>query len=536
MAHDYIVVGAGSAGCALAAGLAAKPDTSVLLLEAGPTDRNLQVRVPAAMADLWLSELDWAYDTTPQPGLDGRGDTWPRGKLIGGPASINAMMYVRGLEPDFDAWADAGADGWDAAAMLAAFRRIEDDARGPAEHRGTGGPLHVQPQRDPSPLSLAFLDACAELGIEPTDDYHLDPYGASLAMVTQRPGRRWSAADAFLRPALKARGSQLTVRPDIEVTRIVVEDGRAVGVGAIVRGRRRVTRANSEVIVCAGAVASPTLLQRSGVGPADQLRRVGIDVAVDLPGVGENLADHLSVPSIAAVDGPHSLYGADTEHRHLLRWLTGRRGKLTSNIGEALAFLRPDGEQPGPDLELIFAPAGIREHGAVEVEQPAVTCGPILLQPASRGSVRLASSEHRIPPLVDPGSLSDPEGEDLRRLVHGARVAQQVLTTTEALGRHVTSLLLPERILDDDAQLAAHVRATAVTLYHPVGTCRIGRDDDPLAVVDPQLRVRGVDGLRVADASVLPSLIRGHTNAAAIAVGERAARIVTGVETVPVTR
>jgi choline dehydrogenase len=525
VAFDYVVVGGGSAGCAAAAGLAAERDTSVLLLEAGPRSLDPRVRIPAAAADLWFGRLDWAFTTEPQASLDGRQDTWPRGRVLGGSSAINAMMYVRGMDADYDAWPGLGAPGWDAATMTAAFRRLEDDERGPGPHRGVGGPVPVSHLRDPSPLTHAFLDACEELGIPPVEDYHATPDGCGLTMVTQRDGARWSAADSFLRDHLRDRGSALTVRTDVEVERVAIEDGRAVGVDVVVGGRRRFARATREVLLCAGALGSPALLQRSGVGDPDHLRSLGIEVAAELPGVGEELQDHLVSGLSVGTDGD-SLYGADRDVRALLRWVRERRGPLTSNLAEAIAFLRTEDGLPAPDVELVAIPAALQDHGRTRPPQHGLTIVTVLLRPESRGRVRLASADPAVPPRIDPRSLSDPDGDDLRRLRAGVLFAQRLVTDTSALGARATGWLQPAAPLTDDREVDAHIRATAQTLYHPVGTCRIGADDR--AVVDPQLRVRGVEGLRVADASVLPTLIRGHTNAPAIAVGERAARIVAG--------
>jgi choline dehydrogenase len=524
---DVIVVGGGSAGCALAAGLAAQPDTSVLLLEAGPRPRDPRVRIPAAASDLWFGALDWAFDCEPQAALDGRRDTWPRGRALGGSTVINAMMWVRGMDVDYDAWPALGAPGWDAASMTASFRRLEDDARGPAPHRGIGGPIPVAHQQEPRELTHAFLDACEEVGIPRVDDYHASPDGCGLTMVTQRDGARWTAADAFLRDHLRDRGSSLTVRAGVEVERVAFEDGRAIGVDVLVDGRRRFARASREVVLSAGAIGSPVVLQRSGIGPADDLRALGIEVVAHLPGVGENLQDHLATGLSVGTDGG-GLFGADRDPRAMLRWLRRREGPLTSNLAEAIAFLRTEDGLEAPDIELLFVPAALEDHGRTRHAQHGLTLVTILLRPESRGRIRLASADPTTAPRIDPGSLSDPTGQDLRRLTAGLAAAQRLVTDTAALGARVTNWFLPAAPLRDDAALAAHTQATGQTFYHPVGTCRIGTDD--LAVVDPQLRVHGVEGLRVADASVMPTLVRGHTAAPALAMGERAARIIAGTD------
>ncbi len=525
MGHDYIIVGAGSAGCALAAGLIARTDATVLLLEAGPMDRDPRVRVPAAASDLWFGRLDWAYETTAQQGFGGRVDTWPRGKVVGGSSSINAMMYVRGMDVDYDGWAAGGATGWDAATMNELFHHLEDDERGPAPHRGIGGPLRVEHQRDPSPLSQAFLDACEELGLPRVEDYHADTDGCGLTMVTQRGGRRWSAADAFLRPAMAAAGGRLTVRTDVDVQRVIVEGGRAIGVDVLVDGAPRFARAGQEVLLSAGTVGSPHLLLRSGIGPAGHLASVGVPVVADLPAVGDNLQDHVLTGIAAGTDGD-SLYGADRDPAAVLRYLTKKRGPLTSNLGEAIGFVRTRADEPAPDIELICLPVGLQDHGRVRYPEHGITVGAILLRPDSRGSIRLASGDPSVPPVIDPGTFTDDASDDLRRLSDGLRWCQRLLVDTSTLGSRVTHLIDPASPLTTGEQVTEHVRRTAQTLYHPVGTCRMGSDPD--AVVDPELRVTGIDGLRVADASVMPTLIRGHTNAPAIAIGERAARLVAG--------
>jgi len=530
---DYVVVGAGSAGCAVAAGLVERTDAHVLLLEAGPEARDPRIAVPAMASDLWFGRDDWAYVTEPQAGLDGRRDTWPRGRVVGGSSAINAMMWVRGLDVDFDGWEDAGATGWGSERMNALFRTIEDDERGLSSTRGVGGPMRIERQRDPRPLTFAFLDACTELGIRVVDDYHAQPDGAALTMVTQRRGRRVTAADAYLAPHRPGRGpgrgrmplgpGRLTVRTGVTVERIVLRDGRAVGVEVRSGGDTRTVLARREVVVSAGAVATPALLMRSGIGPADVLRAHGIDVHVDRPAVGADLQDHVASGIAVGTDGG-SLYGADRDPRVLARWIARRRGPATSNIGEAIAFLRTDEALPAPDLELLAIPAALLDHGRTRFRQHGMTIAAIVLTPESRGRVTLRSADPAAPPIVAPGTFSDPGGRDLDRMLSGLRTVQALLTDTRALGGRVTDRLSPPRRLTETSELRAHARATGQTLYHPVGTCRMGSDAD--AVVDPELRVRGVEGLRVADASVMPRIVRGHTNAPSIAIGVRAGELI----------
>ena len=525
MAVDHIVVGAGSAGCAVAAGLAAEPDTSVLLLEAGPPDRDPRVRIPAAASDLWFGKLDWNYRTEPQSELEGRRDAWPRGRLLGGSSSINAMMHVRGMDADYDEWAAGGATGWDAATMTRLFRQLEDDERGPAEHRGVGGPLRVEHLREPRALTRSFLDACGELGIPEVEDYHAQPDGCGMTMVSQRGGRRWSAADAFLDDQRLGTGSSLHVRTGVEVQRIAIEDGRAIGVDVFVDGQPRFARAEREVVVAAGTVATPPLLQRSGIGPADELRSLGIEVVVDAPQVGENLQDHVVAGMVVGTAGG-SLYGADRDPRQIAEWLRHRRGPLSSNLAEAIAFVRTRRGEVAPDIELLAIPAAMKDHGRVRYPRHGLAIGAILLRPRSRGRIRLASIDPAAPPIIDPRTFTDPDGDDLERLAEGLHTVQRLLSETSALGGRVEEFLDPSAPLTGRAARVAHVRRTAQTMYHPVGTARMGSDAD--AVVDPQLRVVGVQGLRVADASVMPTLIRGHTNAPSVAIGVRAAELIGG--------
>lgn len=526
---DYVVVGAGSAGAALAAGLVERTDAHVLLLEAGPEARDPRIAVPGSTGDLWFGRNDWAFVTEPQPGLDGRRDTWPRGRVVGGSSAINAMMWVRGLDVDFDGWEEQGASGWGADRMNALFHTIEDDERGLSTTRGIGGPMRIERQRDPRPLSLAFLDACAELGMRVVDDYHAQPDGAALTMVTQRRGRRVTVADAYLAPHRSRRGraplgpGRLTVRTGVHVDRVIVEDGRAVGVEVRSGGEVRTVRARKEVVLAAGAVMSPALLMRSGIGPADELERHGIELRVERAAVGADLQDHVASGMVVATDGG-SLYGADRDPRVLARWLARRMGPATSNLGEAIAFLRTDESEPAPDVELLAIPAAMLDHGRTRFPQHGLTIAAIVLTPESRGRVGLRSADPDAPPTVDPGTFTDAGGRDLDRMVSGLRTVQALLTETRALGRRVTGRLEPREQLRDGSALRAHARATAQTLYHPVGTCRMGSDD--AAVVDTELRVRGVSGLRVADASVMPRVVRGHTNAPTIAIGVRAGELI----------
>lgn len=503
--YDFVVVGAGSAGCAVAARLSAAPGVTVALLEAGPTDDVDAVRIPFAAAELFGTERDWAFTTTPQPALDDRRVDWPRGRTLGGSSSLNFQMWLPGHPADAADWAGAG---WTADDLAAPLRAAEHWTGGPGTGLGTGGPLWLSPPRDPDPSTHAFLAACAQRGIAPVADWTAAE-GCGLTPLTQRDGRRWSAADAYLRPALDR--DNLVVATDTEVERVLVEDGRATGV--VVGGR--VVRARREVVLCAGAIGSPVLLQRSGVGDPERLRAAGVPVRVALPGVGANLRDHVVVDlavgarepgRFAEVDGPRAREQYDTS----------ATGPLSSNVGEAVAFLRADGGDGPPDTELIWAPLVFGPGGP----EPGYTLAVVLLRPASAGRVDLAA-DPAAPPVVDPGYLRDPA--DTAALVVAVRHAGQ-LFDTPALAPLTDDG--PRPWTGGDADVARFVRSVAGTMFHPVGTCRIGADDDPGAVVDRDLRVRGVAGLRVADASVVPAPPRGHTHAHAVAVGERAAALI----------
>ncbi len=529
MEYDYVIVGAGSAGCAVAARLSEDPATSVLVIEAGPRDRHLMVTVPAGFSKLFRTERDWSYATVPQARMGGRELYWPRGKMLGGCSSINAQMWVRGNRLDYDGWAALGNHRWAFEDVLPLFLRIEDTERGPLPLRGTGGPVRVSELREPNVATRAFVEAACELGLPRCADVNgPEQDGVDLVQVTQKDGRRWSAARAYLRPA--ARRENLEIVTGAQVTRVVLDRDRAVGVEYVARGRREVVRAGEEVILAGGTVNSPQVLMLSGIGPADPLGALGVPVAVDLPGVGQNLQDHLAAGLVFACPRPCTLATADSA-ANLLRYLLLHRGPLTSNVAEALAFTRIDPGAPAPDLELLFAPAPFIEHGFRKCPDHAITIGAILLQPRSVGTVSLRSADPLDRPLIEPAYLSDRGGDDLRLLVEGLKLAIATLRT-EALAPFVGEPIEPRAVPRDDAGLAALVREKAETLYHPVGTCRMGVD--PLAVVDPELRVRGVSGLRVVDASVMPRIIRGHTHAPATLIGERGADLLLGRAATPV--
>ncbi len=517
---DYVIVGAGSAGCALAARLTEDPSTSVLLVEAGGKGRHPNIAIPAAFANQFRTKLDWDFDTDPEPHCDGRSLYIPRGKGLGGSSSMNAMLYVRGRPLDYDLWASQGCDGWGWDDVRPYFLKAENNERGTSEHHAVGGPLNVADERSPRPLTARFLASAQAAGIPRVPDYNgLEQDGASPAQVTQRNGRRFSATDAYLRPSRK--------RPNLEVvtgtTVLGIEFDGERAIGVRVRGRRgpeRVLRAGREVILSAGALGSPQLLMCSGIGPAEHLREVGVTVRHDLPGVGQNLQDHPYVVCVWESGVGESLYGAD-KPRPTLEWLLRRSGPLTSTVAEAFAFVRSRPGLPAPDLQYHFAPAYFVDNGFDEFEGHAFTLGPVLVSPKSRGSVRLRSADPTAKPRILTNSLDEPE--DVAALVAGVKIAREI-AALGPLGEAAAREIFPGPDVQDDAEIEAFVRRRVELLYHPVGTCRMGTGD--LAVVDPQLRVRGIEGLRVIDASIMPVVPGGNTNAPTIMVAERAADLI----------
>lgn len=494
--------------------LSAVPGVRVAVVEAGPPDKDKFVHIPAAFSKLFRGPLDWNYLTEPQKELDGRQIYWPRGKVFGGSSSMNAMMWVRGFAADYDEWAQHAGPEWSWSKVVGYYDRIER------------GPLHVSDQRSPRSATAAWLAAAGECGftVDPTDD--ATPDGFRQTRVTQRRGARWSAADAYLKPAM--RNPNLKVFAESVVTRVLFDGRRAVGVEFDSGGKREVIEARREVVLCGGAVNTPQLLMLSGIGDRDRLSEFGIDTVAHSPGVGQNLLDHLVVPVGFEVERD-SLQTAE-KPLELIAYLLRRRGMLTSNVGEAYGFVRSEPGLDLPDLELIFAPAPFFDEGIGEPHQShAIVMGPILVKPKSTGTVTLASADPLIKPLVDPGYLTDPDGADRRALMAGLRMTAQIAEAPSMRGL-LGGILRPSGATDlSDETLERALHTCSHTLYHPVGTCRMGTDAD--SVVDPQLRVRGVDGLRIADASVMPTIIRGHTHAPAVLIGEKASDLIKSAST-----
>jgi choline dehydrogenase len=505
--HDVVIVGAGTAGCVLASRLTENPDVSVLLLEAGARSRKLEVKIPAAFSKLYRTTVDWGDSTTPQSALDGREIVFPRGRMLGGTAAMNAMMVLRGCRADYDAWATAGCTGWS-----------WDDVE-PAFARSAAGPFPLAEQRDRSPLADAFVHSALAAGVARVADLNGESNeGAGFVPVSQRRGRRFSVLDGYLAPA--RRRPNLTLVTGTHVSRVLIENRRAVGVSV---GDE--TYDAREVVLCAGAVGSPHLLQLSGVGPRAALEAAGVEVVLDHPSVGANLVDHLANGLLVRTRGVETLATAESLP-NLLRWAVLGRGPLTSNLGEAVAFVRSRSDLTAPDVELLLAPVLFEEEGLKPPTEHGLTLAVVLLLPKSSGSVLLRTSNPADPPAIDPRYLTDPQGEDIATLLRGLRLARRILAH-EPLASFVDGEILPGDEARSDDDLRAHVRALSQTLYHPAGTCRMGSDTG--SVVDPQLRVRGIAGLSVADASIMPMLPRGHTNWPTVMIAERAAEMTAAV-------
>ena len=527
--YDYVIAGAGSAGCVLASRLSENPEVRVLLLEAGPPDTADEIHIPAAVNLLFQTAYDWNFQTVPQDRAGGRSIYWPRGRVLGGSSSINAMIYIRGNRHDYDSWRDDyGCEGWGYTDLLPYFLRAESNSRGASAYHGAAGPLSVQDLKFKSSLTGAFLSAARNCGVPANDDFNgPNQDGVGYYQVTQKAGRRWSAADAYLKPA--ADRPNLTVQTDALVTGIEIEGGRATGVRYLRRGAEELAEAGSEVIVCGGVIGSPQLLMLSGIGPADHLREHDIAVVADSPGVGSNLSDHPVVTAMWSAPKTRSLW-EKAGPANLARWQMTHTGPMTTNIAEAGGFSRTDPALSAPDIQWHVLPVPYLDGGLADPASRALSVLITLVAVGSRGKIRLRSSDPRHKPLIDPSYLSDLA--DLDPLVAAVGMARE-FAAARPLSRQLKSEMAPGTDVRTDAELREWIRGNLSTLYHPVGTCAMGGDSRLAAskltsVLDTELRVRGVDALRVVDASVMPTVPRGNTNAPTIAIAERAADLIQG--------
>ena len=527
--HDYVIVGAGSAGCVLASRLTENPDVRVLVLEAGPPDTADEIHIPAAVSQLFQGPYDWNYQTIPQQRAGDRSIYWPRGRVLGGSSSINAMIYIRGSRHDYDTWRDEyGCDGWGYTDLLPYFLRSEHNSRGESAWHGASGPLSVQDLRYKSSLTEAFVAAARSCGQPANDDFNgAQQDGVGFYQVTQQGGRRWSAADAYLHPA--ASRPNLTIATDALATGIEIEGGRAVGVRYLRRGAEEVAWAEAEVILAGGAVNSPQLLMLSGIGPADDLRDLGIPVVADSPGVGGNLSDHPIVTGMWATPRSRGLWEM-AGPRNLARWQLLHSGPLTSNVAEAGGFWRSDPALPAPDIQWHVLPVPYQNYGLADPAIRAMSVLITLVAVGSRGRIRLRSTDPRHKPAIDPAYLSDMA--DLDPLLRAIGQVRE-FAAARPMSKVCQSELAPGDDVRTETELIDWIRSDITTVYHPVGTCAMGGDSVLAAskltsVVDTELRVRGVERLRVVDASVMPTVPRGNTNAPVIAIAERAADLISG--------
>ena len=523
---DYLIVGGGSAGCVLASRLSEDPNTTVALLEAGPVDSNVLIHCPAGLAGLAkFSLLGWGLNTVPQPGLNGRSGYQPRGKVLGGSSSLNAMVYIRGQHEDYNHWAAQGNPGWSWDDVLPYFKRSEHNERGADDFHATGGPLNVMDLRSPNRFGELFVQAAEQAGHSRNLDFNgASQEGVGVYQVTHKNGERFSAAKAYLTPNLSR--PNLQVFTGAHTTRILLEKKRAVGVEFVHEGALKQLKCQREVLLCAGAIQSPQILMLSGIGPHNHLLENGIATQHHLPGVGQHLHDHPDIVQVVHVPGGTDLFGLSlTGGVHTLKgifdWRNRRTGMLTTNFAETGGFIKSQPDEATPDLQLHFVIGKLINHGRTLTWGHGYSCHVCILRPMSRGSVRLASKDPMALPLVDPDFLS--HRDDMERMVRGFKLMRTILEQP-ALARFGGRELNATALAKTDTQVEQVIRERADTIYHPVGTCRMGPTD--MDVVDAQLRVHGMQGLRVVDASIMPRVVSGNTNAPVMMIAEKAADMI----------
>jgi len=522
MEYDYIVVGAGSAGCVMANRLSENSSNRVLLLEAGGPDYNPFIHMPAGLAQLANNtKINWTYKTEPQEGLNQRQLFWPRGKVLGGSSSINAMIYTRGQHEDYDHWAALGNSGWSFESVLPYFLKAENQQRGASDFHATGGPLPVQNLKYVNPLSHTFLQACTQLGYTLNDDFNgPQQAGVGIYQVTQRNGQRCSTASAYLKPALNRANLNVLTRATAE--RLVLENGRVNGVEVSHKDQQH-RFFGGEIILCGGAINSPQILMLSGIGPADHLQATGIGVNHELAGVGQNLQDHLDICTLVS-SSSRKTYDKINQALAGIRYLFGKNGPATSNIAEAGGFVTSSlAADDRPDIQFHFVPAMLDDHGRNILPGRGMTIHACQLRPESRGEIRLNSTDPTRAPAIQPNYLQT--GHDLDMMLECARWSKEIFNQ-DAFSPFRDGFIYPEESVQTKAEQIDFIRRKAETIYHPIGTCKMG--NDPMAVVDSELKVHGLDNLHVVDASIMPTLVSGNTNAPVIMIAERCASTILG--------